>query len=579
MDAVSKAGCAFTVSHEGQSSEWFEIWSTKLHEADICVIIFSEEYRHNFTSALLMEADAILQDHNERRMGIYIFDPAVHSAAVVRANLMDNISNMGNIQKWKEFIAEKHASGDICFLHLCTWIISLLFVFGRCQCFRCADYRNCKYFCNFFFFVKNSNLIINSQKLGEPARNPVPPTSKPRPRRFTMEGSDMDEAAFMEAAIRELSEWMKTAVKISPAASRSYAEKLVQVGVVDNESLKDAFTENIDLSSVNVTTLELARLKRVLGITSTAASPTTAAVVPETKAVEPVKPKRPPTYECIQTMTGHTKSVFKSVFALAIHDGRLFSGSVDFDKSIKVWDLSTYLCIQTMTGHTNPVNALAIHDGRLVSGSYDNSIKVWDLSTYSCIQTMKGHTNYVVALAIHDGRLFSGSDDNSIKVWDLSTYLCIQTMTGHTNPVRALAIHDGRLFSGSDDKSNKVWDLSTYSCIQTMTGHTSWVCALAIHDGRLFSGSGDKSIKVWDLSTYSCIKTLTGHTDYVRALAIHDGRLFSGSGDNSIKVWDLSTYSCIQTMTGHTNAVVALTIHDGRLFSGSDDNSIKVWDI
>jgi hypothetical protein len=60
-----------------------------------------------------MEADAILQDHNERGLGIYIFDPLVHNAAVVRANLIDNIPNMGNVKKWKEFIAEKHASGEI----------------------------------------------------------------------------------------------------------------------------------------------------------------------------------------------------------------------------------------------------------------------------------------------------------------------------------------------------------------------------------------------------------------------------------------------------------------------------------
>ena len=60
------------------------------------------------------------------------------------------------------------------------------------------------------------------KEIGEPARAPFPRLSHSEcpalAASLSPEGSDVDDAAFTEAAIRELSEWMKTAVKISPAA-------------------------------------------------------------------------------------------------------------------------------------------------------------------------------------------------------------------------------------------------------------------------------------------------------------------------------------------------------------------------
>ena len=39
----------------------------------------------------------------------------------------------------------------------------------------------------------------------------------------------------------------------------------------------------------------------------------------------------------------------------------------------------TYTEITTLSGHTDTVWALAIQEGKLYSGSYDNTIKVWDV--------------------------------------------------------------------------------------------------------------------------------------------------------------------------------------------------------
>jgi hypothetical protein len=85
----------------------------------------------------------------------------------------------------------------------------------------------------------------------------------------------------------------------------------------------------------------------------------------------------------------------------------------------------TYTEITTLSGHRAPtavVFALAIHDSKLYSGSEDNTIKVWSLEAGDFgreITTLSGHTNAVMALAIHDSKLYSGSLDKTIKVWSL----------------------------------------------------------------------------------------------------------------------------------------------------------------
>jgi F-box and WD-40 domain protein 7 len=41
-----------------------------------------------------------------------------------------------------------------------------------------------------------------------------------------------------------------------------------------------------------------------------------------------------------------------------------------------VWSLDTLGRVKTLTGHTDAVRALAVSNGRLFSGSYDGSVKV-----------------------------------------------------------------------------------------------------------------------------------------------------------------------------------------------------------
>ena len=115
--------------------------------------------------------------------------------------------------------------------------------------------------------------------------------------------------------------------------------------------------------------------------------------------------------------------------------------------------------ITTLSGHTSYVWALAIQDSKLYSGSLDSTIKVWSLEAGDFgkeIVTLSEHTDSVNALAIHQDDLqkakkvlafmkyFLDRDDLDIDT--------ASTIFEHT-------IAEVKLYSGSDDETIKVWDV------------------------------------------------------------------------------------------------------------------------
>ena len=60
MDGISRAGALCTVVHNAQSSDWFQTWKPKCLAARGVIVIYSENYRSNFTMALQKEAEVTL---------------------------------------------------------------------------------------------------------------------------------------------------------------------------------------------------------------------------------------------------------------------------------------------------------------------------------------------------------------------------------------------------------------------------------------------------------------------------------------------------------------------------------------
>ncbi|KAL6054563.1 SCF ubiquitin ligase complex subunit cdc4 [Balamuthia mandrillaris] len=92
-------------------------------------------------------------------------------------------------------------------------------------------------------------------------------------------------------------------------------------------------------------------------------------------------------WHCSRVLSGHKGWILD---LQSLSHGRLASGSRD--KTIKIWNWKTGECLQTLKGHTNSVWTLrslgpgwATHPNEparemLSSGSYDSSIKIWDVT-------------------------------------------------------------------------------------------------------------------------------------------------------------------------------------------------------
>lgn len=77
--------------------------------------------------------------------------------------------------------------------------------------------------------------------------------------------------------------------------------------------------------------------------------------------------------------------------------------------------------VENYQGHTDVVNAMAIHNGRLFSGGDDRTVRVFDVQKGTELETLYGHTNSVTCFDVVDDVLVTGSFDRSTRQYKLPT--------------------------------------------------------------------------------------------------------------------------------------------------------------
>ena len=108
VSEVQRAGAMCTLNHNAQGSgSWFTTWKTKLWQASGAIVFYSDKYRDRFTEALRWEAGAILRIRRDRPdFKLFVFNPKQHEATAVRANILDGVANMGDVDGWVKFVTE-----------------------------------------------------------------------------------------------------------------------------------------------------------------------------------------------------------------------------------------------------------------------------------------------------------------------------------------------------------------------------------------------------------------------------------------------------------------------------------------
>jgi len=228
------------------------------------------------------------------------------------------------------------------------------------------------------------------------------------------------------------------------------------------------------------------------------------------------------------------------------------SGTFGGDPRTAPFDMRSPQSFQGTKGHIFTVKCLAVHNGMLYSGSLDETVREWDIDTCCCLREFEiGAMMY--GMCIWGDWLFTGcvgDRSKAARMWDLQTGEEVKWFVGHTGDIYDVAVDDGGeiLFtaSGFPDCCIKAWDIASGNCVRTIAnpnlseqlsttehGHSRDIRKILAFGSRLISASDDHSVKEWNIATGRCERTFKGHTQEVRALCYFQGNVFSGSMDRT----------------------------------------------
>jgi WD40 repeat protein len=169
------------------------------------------------------------------------------------------------------------------------------------------------------------------------------------------------------------------------------------------------------------------------------------------------------TLTCIRTLQAHRNRELINCLALSVTSNRLYSGSDD--ETIKAWNTVSFGCVGIIHVKSKVLSLCLSEDGsRLYCGSRNlmKDIRVYDTATNKCIAYLSGHNDIVTALCFSSKtkQLISASYDATIRVWDTTTNKCIHAVK-HISPIWSLALSDNNdtLYSAGGGKCLvKAWE-------------------------------------------------------------------------------------------------------------------------
>jgi len=303
-----------------------------------------------------------------------------------------------------------------------------------------------------------------------------------------------------------------------------------------------------------------------------------------------------------------------SFFTVIPSESVLVAG--DWDRSIRIWDLTTGCMTQSFAGHHHDVNHIAISpDGTLIaSSSKDRTARVWSISENAPMLTLEGHRDSVSSACFSpDGAILATSSwDLSTRLWDMSTGDVIHILETPTHHFQS----DDSPYSPSDDKSHhiprirgyfsrsitstfspdgaklltiagekvaRIWDISTGDQLISLQGHTGRVTlAKFSSNGLAVLTSAKEDMRVWDADTGEVLHLLKGHEAQVHSASFSpDGtRIVTASFDSTARVWDVNTGASLQVLEGHEGWVygAAFSLDGARIVTASEDGTARLWD-
>jgi|GEM_PF-567646 len=252
-----------------------------------------------------------------------------------------------------------------------------------------------------------------------------------------------------------------------------------------------------------------------------------------------------PFFECIDTLQGHSDSVFS--LAITPNGERLVS--LSRDKTIKIWDFSNknlLYSLSTLDLHSEAIISIAItpNGEKIIGATKNNAIKILDLTGVNSFSSFKADSKAITSLTItpNGKRLIGGNEDGSIKIWNLNPFLYIYKFKGHLETITFLDITpDGKRLISASKSQIKIWNLTTFKNTYTQQKPLVTPFVITPNGKNIISSGRNNTLKIWDLNTGKCLSILKTHSSWIETLVItSDGKkIVTGSGDNTIKIWGI----------------------------------------
>jgi WD40 repeat protein len=272
---------------------------------------------------------------------------------------------------------------------------------------------------------------------------------------------------------------------------------------------------------------------------------------------------------------------------------RTYTGAVEGDFVLRVFDLQSRKPVSQLSGHTTAVN-LAVFDvtgTRIASAAAGGTVKVWDVQSGANLGTLPVERNSVDYLAISrgGGRVAVSGRTGETWIWDLGSGQVRRLDGGDNSTCLAFSPDGMRVVSGGADRRLRVWDAQKGTLLLTSEPEGGEVVSVAFSpDGsRILAGTTRGAVQIRDTATGVVVGTLLTHTfgrghDGVRQISFTpDGaRILTADGE-VVRMWDAENYSSAtlpKMALGEEEFATALAVTPDHSLVATGARALHLWD-
>jgi len=289
-------------------------------------------------------------------------------------------------------------------------------------------------------------------------------------------------------------------------------------------------------------------------------------------------------------------SGFGSILSIS-RDGRrivskTYTGGVESDFSLRVFDLESKQLISQFGGHSREVGLAVFDDSGRVIASTDagGAVRVWDPQSGRDLGLMPQALGVVEHLSISRGgsRVAGAGRTDTAWMWDVSSGTVRRLEGGGHATSIAFSPDGGRVAAGSADRRLREWDAQRGTLLVTSEPENGDVYSVAFSpDGtKILASIGGGAVQILDAATGASAGMLLGQagrmvSPFGQVSFTPDGtRVIKAEGE-SLQIWNTASSSngmILRHVSGEQEGVSAVAVAPNHRYVAAGGRSLHLWD-